>query len=619
MMLAKHTIGARIFGAFAVMSAIIGLMGLASYGVLSAAGNIAVTTFDGPLMAINYARAAQNGFTEMQLAELHFEGAAPSERPAIAARIAELHATFDEDLDVAAQRSLHADEQRMIAEIRPLMKRWGEARSRGDMAELAKLDRQVDEKFDLLIEFNTGNSFIGRRQTVTNIENYKYALIGMTILALALAVGITALLRSRIVRPLQAAASVADRIASGELQTPIPQGGLDETGALLGSMTVMQDSIREMMGRETALRRSAENRLADALETSREGVMLVAPDGNIAMLNGTMREFFPAIGAQLVAGTSFDATLALIQQQLVATQAPSEDISTSGHAELELADGRWLRMTGSATSEGGSIIFLSDFTAIKEREESLRRAKREAEAANASKTRFLANMSHELRTPLNAIIGFSEIISGQFFGKLGHERYLDYSYDILRSGRHLLSVINDVLDLSKSQSNRLFLDSKPVDMRYVLKDCIAMVREQCTAAGHAFVAPVPEHEIPMAGDAAKLRQIFLNLLSNAIKFTEKGGTVSLSIAEAADEISVSVSDTGIGMNPEDVQIAFEPFAQVDNRLERRYEGTGLGLPLTKALVDLHKGRIQIDSARGQGTRITVSFPRAAAEILRDVG
>ena len=619
MMLAKHTIGARIFGAFAVMSAIIGLMGLASYGVLSAAGNIAVTTFDGPLMAINYARAAQNGFTEMQLAELHFEGAAPSERPAIAARIAELHATFDEDLDVAAQRSLHADEQRMIAEIRPLMKRWGEARSRGDMAELAKLDRQVDEKFDLLIEFNTGNSFIGRRQTVTNIENYKYALIGMTILALALAAGITALLRSRIVRPLQAAASVADRIASGELQTPIPQGGLDETGALLGSMTVMQDSIREMMGRETALRRSAENRLADALETSREGVMLVAPDGNIAMLNGTMREFFPAIGAQLVAGTSFDATLALIQQQLVATQAPSEDISTSGHAELELADGRWLRMTGSATSEGGSIIFLSDFTAIKEREESLRRAKREAEAANASKTRFLANMSHELRTPLNAIIGFSEIISGQFFGKLGHERYLDYSYDILRSGRHLLSVINDVLDLSKSQSNRLFLDSKPVDMRYVLKDCIAMVREQCTAAGHAFVAPVPEHEIPMAGDAAKLRQIFLNLLSNAIKFTEKGGTVSLSIAEAADEISVSVSDTGIGMNPEDVQIAFEPFAQVDNRLERRYEGTGLGLPLTKALVDLHKGRIQIDSARGQGTRITVTFPRAAAEILRDVG
>jgi signal transduction histidine kinase/HAMP domain-containing protein len=616
MKIARYTIGAKIFGAFAVMSAIIGLMGLASYGVLSAAGNIAVTTFDGPLMAINYARAAQNDFTEMQLAEQRFEHAHPSDRPAIAAQIDELYAIFNEDLDVAAQRSLEADEQKIIAEIRPLMQRWSQARAKGDMAGLARLDTQIDEKFDLLIEFNTGHSFIGRRQTVTNIANYKYALIAMTALALLLAAGITLLLRSRIVRPLQAAASVADRIAKGELQTPIPQGGGDETGALLGSMTVMQDNIRDMMGRETALRRSAENRLADALETSREGMILVAPDGRIAMANGTLREFFPAIAQNLVPGMAFDAALGLIQQQLAPTQAPSEDISTSGHAELELADGRWLRMTGSSTSEGGSIIFLSEFTAIKEREESLRRAKREAEAANASKTRFLANMSHELRTPLNAIIGFSEITAGQLFGKLGNDRYLDYSYDILRSGRHLLSVINDVLDLSRSESGKLMMDAKPVDMRYVLKDCVAMVREQCAAAGHTLAAPVPDHEIALAGDAAKLRQIFLNLLSNAIKFTEPGGTISLEVAEAQDAIAVTVGDTGIGMDPEDVEVAFQPFAQVDNRLERRYEGTGLGLPLTKALVDLHKGGIRIDSARGRGTRITITFPRPASQALQ---
>jgi len=619
MKLAKYTIGARIFGAFAVMSAIIGLMGLASYGVLSSAGNIAVTTFDGPLMAINYGRAAQNGFTEMQLAEQRFEHAAPAERKRIAAELDELNIAFQEDLDVAEQRSLQADERQVIAQIRPLMKRWNVARASGDMASLAKLDAQIDEKFDLLIEFNTGNSFTGRRQTVTNIENYKYALIAMTALALLLAAGITLLLRSRIVRPLQAAAGVADRIAKGELQTPIPAGGRDETGALLGSMTVMQHSIRDMMGRETALRLSAENRLADALETSREGVMLVAPDGTVAMANGTMREFFPAVADKLVPGISFDTVLGLIEQQMNPTQGAGEDIPASGYAELELADGRWLRMTANATREGGTIIFLSDFTAIKDREESLRRAKLEAEAANAAKTRFLTNMSHELRTPLNAIIGFSEIISGQLFGKLGHERYLDYSYDILRSGRHLLSVINDVLDLSKSESNRLVLESKPVDMRYVLKDCVAMMREQCSAAGHTLVAPIPDHEILMTGDAAKLRQIFLNLLSNAIKFTERGGTISMSIAEAADEIAVSVSDTGIGMDPEDVDVAFQPFAQVDNRLERRYEGTGLGLPLTKALVDLHRGAIRIDSARGHGTRITITFPRAATAQLLEAG
>ncbi len=615
MQLAKYTIGAKIFGAFAAMSAIIGVMGLAGYGVLSAAGTIAVTTFDGPLMAINYARAAQTDFTEMQLAELRFEHAAPADRAAITAQITELADTFSADLDVAAQRSLEADEQKVIAKIKPLFERWRAARTRGDIKELENLDQQIDGEFDLLIEFNTDHSYIGRRQTVTNISHFKYASIAITIFALLLSAGLTWLLRSRIVRPLRAAATVADRIANGQLETPIPRGGRDETGTLLNSMTVMQDNIREAMTREKELRRSAENRLVDALETSREGVMLVAPDGKIVMSNSTLRGFFPNIAFSLMPGTQFDTALELIQGQLAPTQAPSEDINTSGHAELELADGRWLRMTGSATSEGGSIIFLSDFTAIKEREESLRRAKREAEAANASKTRFLANMSHELRTPLNAIIGFSEIISGQFFGALGNARYLDYSGDILRSGRHLLAVINDVLDLSKSEAGKMVLAARETDMRDVLKDCITMIREQCAEAGLTLSVTGMDHALPMTGDAAKLRQIFLNLLSNAIKFTEKGGRVSLDACSTADSIAVTVADTGIGMDPEDVEIAFQPFSQVDNRLERRYEGTGLGLPLTKALVDLHKGNIVIDSARGRGTRITVSFPRAIREEL----
>jgi signal transduction histidine kinase/HAMP domain-containing protein len=436
------------------------------------------------------------------------------------------------------------------------------------------------------------------------------------VLALLLAGGLTYLLRSRIVRPLRAAAAVADRIAKGELQTPIPQGGEDETGALLNSMTVMQTNIRERITRETELRRSAENRLVEALETSREGVMLTAPDGTIVMSNSALRGFFHDIAFQLMPGQPFDAALSAIQGQLAPTQA---DQDVDGHAELELADGRWLRMTVSQTSEGGSIIFLSDFTAIKEREESLRRAKAEAERANASKTRFLANMSHELRTPLNAIIGFSEIISGQFFGPIGNARYLDYSHDILRSGRHLLAVINDVLDLSKSEAGKMMLAAHDIDMRDVLADCASMVREQCAAAGLSFEMRGMDEALPMAGDPAKLRQIFLNLLSNAIKFTEAGGTVRLSAMALADNIAVTVADTGIGMDPEDVEVAFQPFAQVDNRLERRYEGTGLGLPLTKALVDLHGGHIVIDSARGQGTRITVSFARTIAATLQEAG
>jgi len=615
MQLAQHTIGAKIFGAFVAMSAVIGLMGLVGYAVLAASGNDAITTFDGPLQAINYAGRAQHDFTEMQLAELRYEHAAPSQRAGISADISDLASNFSADLEVAAQRSLAQDEQKMIAQIRPLVARWREARARGDTAELERLDRQIDEKFDLLIEFHTDHSYIGRRQTVTNINNYKYASAAVSVFALLLAAGITLLLRSHIVRPLRAAATVADRIAKGELQTAIPPGGEDETGALLNSMTVMQDSIREAMAREKSLRRSAENRLVDALETSREGVMLVSPDGRIVMSNSTLRGFFPRIAYQLMPGTRFDKALDLIQQQLAPTQESSEHIQVNGHAELELADGRWLRLTGSATSEGGTIIFLSDFTAIKEREESLRRAKGEAEAANASKTRFLANMSHELRTPLNAIIGFSEIISAQLFGKLGNERYLDYSQDILRSGRHLLAVINDVLDLSKSEAGKMKLAAREIDMRDMLSDCVAMVREQCASADLTLTVTGMEASLPMVGDPAKLRQIFLNLLSNAVKFTEAGGVITLSAVSGADEVAVTVADTGIGMDPADVEIAFQPFSQVDNRLERRYEGTGLGLPLTKALVDLHKGRITVDSARGKGTRVTVSFPRAAAEEL----
>jgi signal transduction histidine kinase/HAMP domain-containing protein len=613
--MAKYSIGAKIFGAFVAMSMIVAAMGLAGYGVLSAAGNIAVTTFDGPLMAISYARGAHTDFTEMQVLEGRFEQARPEDRGAIAADLADLAATFSGDLDVAAQRATAVDEYKLIAQIAPLVRRWQGARIRGDHAELQRLDSAIDEKFDLLTELITDHGFVGRRQTVTNIGNYKYASIAMTVFALLLAAGITLLLRSRIVRPLRAAASVADRIAKGELQTPIPLGGQDETGALLNSMTVMQDNIREAMTREKELRRSAENRLVDALETSREGVMLVASDGQIVMSNSTLRGFFPAIAYQLMPGTQFDKALELIQSQLAPSQVPSEEIATSGHAELELADGRWLRLTGSATSEGGSILFLSDFTAIKEREESLRRATREAEAANASKSRFLANMSHELRTPLNAIIGFSEIIAGQFFGELGNARYLDYSHDILRSGRHLLAVINDVLDLSRSEAGKMVLAARETDMRDVLTDCIAMVREQCADAGLTLAVTGMEHPLLMTGDAAKLPQIFLNLLSNAIKFTEKGGTVSLSARSTAESVAVTVADTGIGMDPEDVEIAFQPFGQVDNRLERRYEGAGLGLPLTRALVDLHKGSIAIDSARGQGTRITISFPRAVAQEL----
>ena len=224
-------------------------------------------------------------------------------------------------------------------------------------------------------------------------------------------------------------------------------------------------------------------------------------------------------------------------------------------------------------------------------------------------------MSHELRTPLNAIIGFSEIINGQLFGMIGNDRYLDYSGDILRSGRHLLEVINSVLDLAKSESGKMILDIQPTDMSEVLLDCVTMVREEIAAAGLTLEVSGLDRHLPLSGDPAKLRQIFLNLLSNAIKFTAAGGRIWLEAGVTQAGVAVTVGDSGIGMSEEDIGVAMQPFGQVDNRLERRYEGTGLGLPLTRALVELHGGAMSFDSAHEKGTKVTVTFPPRAMEEL----
>ncbi|HXR94613.1 MAG TPA: HAMP domain-containing sensor histidine kinase, partial [Rhizomicrobium sp.] len=202
----------------------------------------------------------------------------------------------------------------------------------------------------------------------------------------------------------------------------------------------------------------------------------------------------------------------------------------------------------------------------------------------------------------------SEIIHGELFGAVGNPRYLEYSADIMRSGRRLLAVINSVLDLSKSETGKMALDLQDADMSQILEDCAAITKEQATEAGLEFTVCEMDPSLKLKGDAAKLRQIMLNLLSNAVKFTPKGGHVWIEAKREPAAITVIVGDNGIGMSAADLAVALEPFGQVDNRLERRYEGAGLGLSLAKALIDLHRGRLEFDSKRGHGTRVTVTFP-----------
>ncbi len=625
----RHSIGTKIFAGFLAMGVLIGALGIYSFSVLNSAGNMVTRTYDGPLMAINYARAASVDFVQMEQQVLERELAEPDERPRIDARIDMLVKTFFEDLDVAQQRLTAADEHEVAAEIRALVERWRAAWLRserdGTYPEIDTLDEQIMAKFDMLIELNADHSFIGRRKAVWAILGFKYSLGWVTAVALLLALFITVALARRIMRPLSAAAAAADRIAGGEFETPIPTAGKGETGILLNSMTVMQDNIRTMMARETARAASAEARLIQALETTREGVLLVGPDGRVLLANASIRGFFPNVVD--VTGMDFAQALLLAQANIVDDEplpAPKDlglgsGAREPGHAERPLKDGRWIRIEGSRTADGGFVFFISDFTAIKEREEDSKRARMAAEAASAAKSRFLTNMSHELRTPLNAIIGFSEIIATQLFGPLGNPRYRDYAIDIQRGGRHLLDVINSVLEISRSEAGKQSLNAQDVDLRYLLRDCARMLAGQCEAGGIAFSLDEGDAPALVGGEKAKLRQIFLNLLSNAVKFTPPGGAVRATLSAHGDEVRVEIADTGIGMSAEEIQIALTPFGQVDSRLERKYDGTGLGLPLAQSLTELHGGTLEVESDPGIGTVVRMRFPRAgAAGLLTNV-
>ncbi len=392
---------------------------------------------------------------------------------------------------------------------------------------------------------------------------------------------------------------------------------------------------------------AAEVRLRDAIESVSEAFVLWDRNGRLLLCNRNYRNLFNLEPKLLKPGAS-RADVNRFARLAISQEHPSPHGSI-GEREAEMVDGRWIQISERRTAEGGLVMTAADITAIKRQEEArrlneeqlqhavagLQRSQEQlaevarkyeaekirAEGANRSKSEFLANMSHELRTPLNAINGFSEIMQNEMYGPMGDARYKEYASDIHSSGQHLLALINDILDMSKIEAGKMNLKFEPVALEEVTEDAVRLIRNRAEAAGLQVSVELPV--LPdIEGDYRAIKQVLLNLLSNAVKFTPRGGRVAvlgeLRRSPVGDRVWIAVSDNGIGISKEDLSRLALPFEQVESQHSKTTQGTGLGLALTKSLVELHDGFLDMRSEPGEGTTVSFTLPVRQAAQIRDV-
>ncbi len=359
--------------------------------------------------------------------------------------------------------------------------------------------------------------------------------------------------------------------------------------------------------------------LESILETATDGIIIMTADGIVQGVNRSAEALFGRNRDELI-GEEFAACLAPESRRSTRdyisglTQNGVASVLNDGREVIGLAEAGGmipLFMTvGRINTEGDDIklcAVLRDITQWKKAEEELTSASREAELASSQKSDFLAKISHEIRTPLNAIIGFSEVMMEERFGPIGNERYREYLLDIHNSGTHIMSLINDLLDLSKIEAGKLELTFEAVSINDIIRECVALMQPQANRDRIIIRASLPTSIPNVVADARSLRQIVLNLLSNAIKFNNPGGQVIVSTAlEDSGELFLRVRDTGIGMNKKDLKLALEPFRQLHT--SRLGGGTGLGLPLTKALAEANRALFSLASEAGDGTLVEITFP-----------
>jgi len=350
---------------------------------------------------------------------------------------------------------------------------------------------------------------------------------------------------------------------------------------------------------------------------------IVAKDDRIVFANGAAIAKFRGRTPRTLVGVSFESVVHPEERAAFRARCAAIGKSTDQTAPTETrfvaADGGYffgeqIVIPIVWDDEDAILISIRDVSERKRVEARLREARDSAELASRSKSGFLANMSHELRTPLNAIIGFSEILAQELYGPLPNDPYRQFATDILGSGRHLLALINDMLDLSKVEAGKMELSEEQFELADAIEGSVRFVQHRAAARGVTLTILPVQAGLRLRADPRKLKQVLINLLSNAVKFTPPLGRVSVA-TEIDRGLKIRITDSGVGMSADDIKTALEPFGQVRRDDDAPNEGTGLGLPLSKSIVELHGGALDIESAAGKGTTVTVSLPheRLAAE------
>ena len=366
------------------------------------------------------------------------------------------------------------------------------------------------------------------------------------------------------------------------------------------------------------------NLLISALESMSEGVALFDPEERLVYCNTAFTDLNPSLASDIQIGMTFEAMVRsnLDNQRILAAIGReeaflAERLATfrdpdSEPSESTRADGRVLLLVERRLKDGSTFLINQDLTETRRNEAILNAAREEAERANRAKSEFLSLMSHELRTPLNAISGFSQILVNEVFGPHSNTKYREYAKDIHDSGAHLIAIVNDILDLSRIEAGEFEIHPTEFNLHDALEDCIKLVAAKQNRPAENFSLIGCDEGLSITADPRLFKQIVLNILANADRFTPADGNIQIEVDSQPDNaLHIRIIDTGVGIDASDMDRVFEPFGQARTNVNVTHDGTGLGLPLSRKMMELHDGFLALDSTPGEGTTVTLYFPEGS--------